>query len=77
MIIFIVATAGLLTWAAVKPWVGGWIDVGYKYFCPVLKRFLFSLFRHLPMPIRFISFYLVSSLQLYAFPPTISTHWTL
>ncbi|KAL8910302.1 MAG: hypothetical protein Q9171_004387 [Xanthocarpia ochracea] len=24
--IFIFATAGLLGWAAVKPWVGGWID---------------------------------------------------
>lgn len=25
--IFIVATAGLLTWAAIKPWVGKWVDV--------------------------------------------------
>lgn len=32
VIIFIVATAGLLTWAAVKPWVGGWIDVGCQLF---------------------------------------------
>ena len=25
--IFIVATAGLLLWAAVKPWVGRWVEV--------------------------------------------------
>lgn len=25
--IFIVATAGLLGWAAVKPWVGKWVEV--------------------------------------------------
>lgn len=25
--IFIFATAGLLVWAAVKPWVGKWVDV--------------------------------------------------
>lgn len=25
--IFIIATAGLLGWAAIKPWVGGWIEV--------------------------------------------------
>ena len=25
--IFIFATAGLLIWAAIKPWVGRWIDV--------------------------------------------------
>ena len=25
--IFIVATAGLLTWAAIKPWVGRWVEV--------------------------------------------------
>ena len=27
MFIFIFATAGLLGWAAVKPWVGKWIEV--------------------------------------------------
>ena len=25
--IFIFATAGLLIWAAIKPWVGKWVDV--------------------------------------------------
>ena len=25
--IFIIATVGLLSWAALKPWVGRWIDV--------------------------------------------------
>ena len=25
--IFIVATAGLLLWAALKPWVGRWLEV--------------------------------------------------
>ena len=28
--IFIFATAGLLIWAAIKPWVGKWVDVS----CP-------------------------------------------
>ncbi len=28
MFIFIFATAGLLGWAAIKPWVGRWIEVG-------------------------------------------------
>ena len=27
--IFIFATAGLLGWAAMKPWVGKWVEVGY------------------------------------------------
>ena len=27
--IFIFATAGLLIWAAVKPWVGKWVDVSF------------------------------------------------
>lgn len=27
--IFIFATAGLLGWAAVKPWVGKWVEVNY------------------------------------------------
>lgn len=31
--IFIIATAGLLGWAAVKPWVGTWIDVSFLVHC--------------------------------------------
>lgn len=31
--IFIFATAGLLGWAVVKPWVGGWVDVSYVLTC--------------------------------------------
>ena len=27
VLIFIFATAGLLIWAAVKPWVGKWVEV--------------------------------------------------
>ena len=27
MFIFIFATAGLLGWAAIKPWVGKWVEV--------------------------------------------------
>ena len=27
--IFIFATSGLLIWAAVKPWVGKWVDVSF------------------------------------------------
>ena len=27
--IFIFATAGLLIWAAIKPWVGKWVDVSF------------------------------------------------
>lgn len=27
--IFIFATAGLLIWAAVKPWVGRWVEVSF------------------------------------------------
>lgn len=26
--IFIFATVGLLAWAAIKPWVGKWVEVG-------------------------------------------------
>ena len=33
--IFIFATAGLLLWAAVKPWVGKWVDV--SFLCGMLK----------------------------------------
>ena len=28
--IFIVATAGLLIWAAAKPWIGKWVEVSYR-----------------------------------------------
>lgn len=27
--IFIFATSGLLIWAAMKPWVGKWVDVSF------------------------------------------------
>ena len=29
MFIFIAATVGLLGWAAVRPWVGKWYEVGF------------------------------------------------
>ena len=29
--IFIFATAGLLIWAAIKPWVGKWVDVSLQF----------------------------------------------
>ena len=29
--IFIFATAGLLIWAAIKPWVGKWVDVSFLF----------------------------------------------
>lgn len=29
MFIFIFATAGLLIWAAIKPWVGKWVAVSF------------------------------------------------
>lgn len=31
--IFIVATAGLLLWAAIKPWVGRWVEVSLVVLC--------------------------------------------
>ena len=31
VLIFIFATAGLLIWAAVKPWVGKWVEVRWGY----------------------------------------------
>ena len=34
--IFIFATAGLLIWAAIKPWVGKWVDV--SLLCVVLRH---------------------------------------
>ena len=33
--IFIFATAGLLIWAAIRPWVGKWVDV--SSLCGILK----------------------------------------
>ena len=33
--IFIFATAGLLIWAAIRPWVGKWVDVSCM--CCVLR----------------------------------------
>lgn len=29
--IFIIATAALLIWAAIKPWVAKWVDVSFLY----------------------------------------------
>ncbi len=42
--IFIVATAGLLTWAAVKPWVGVWIEVRFNISPPSFSLFVYYLF---------------------------------
>ena len=41
--IFIFATAGLLIWAAIKPWVGKWIDVSI-FPCPSRVLLFFQRF---------------------------------
>lgn len=43
--IFIFATAGLLIWAAIKPWVGRWVDVSVL---PVLGTIMLSPLDRLP-----------------------------